>query len=87
MGHVLHTLFTCTAQVCYDHQIYISLLNLGRADCHTNYHHNYCVERDAKVRVYYEGIPTYIQVGEHQFVERKVVEMWTAMMLAGWCVC
>jgi hypothetical protein len=52
--------------------------------CHTNYHHNFHVNDG--VRTYYDGIPDVIQVGEHQFVERRVVQLWTDLMLVAWCV-
>jgi hypothetical protein len=51
-------------------------------ECRTNYHHNYSVHEGA--RTYYGGLPKYIQVGEHQFVEDRVVHMWISMMLVGW---
>ncbi|KIJ92346.1 hypothetical protein K443DRAFT_113758, partial [Laccaria amethystina LaAM-08-1] len=43
--------------------------------CKTSYHNNYSV---------CDGIPTYLQVGEHQFVDHKVVKMWRNQMLLGW---
>ena len=48
------------------------------AACKTNYHHNFQVYQGW--RTYYGGIPDILQVGEHQFVERPVVEMWLTMM-------
>ncbi|KAF8056266.1 hypothetical protein FPV67DRAFT_650208 [Lyophyllum atratum] len=51
--------------------------------CHVNYHHNYRVEKGQ--RIYYDGpVPEIIQVGEHQFMERKMVQMWITMMLMAW---
>ena len=38
------------------------------------------------MRVYYGGRPKYIQVGEHQFVEDKVIDWWISSMLMGWYV-
>ena len=35
-------------------------------------------------RVYYEEVPTILQVGEHQFVERRVVDYWIMQMLLSW---
>ena len=36
---------------------------------------------------YYDGaIPDIIQVGEHQFVEKKVVNMWRTDMNISWYV-
>ncbi|KAF8057809.1 hypothetical protein FPV67DRAFT_1677039 [Lyophyllum atratum] len=50
--------------------------------CNINYHHNYSVEKDK--RTYYDGIPEIIQVGEHQFMERKLIQLWITMMLVSW---
>ncbi len=52
--------------------------------CYTSYHHNYLV-RDGS-RTYYSGIPDVLQVGEHQFVETKLVYTWRSNMLFGWYV-
>ena len=54
------------------------------AECKTNYHHNFHVY--AGQRTYYPAmtIPDIIQVGEHQFVEMKVVSLWINMMLLSW---
>jgi hypothetical protein len=35
---------------------------------------------------YYGGIPDFIQVGDHQFVEHKIVKSWVDLMLCGWSV-
>lgn len=59
---------------------------IGTKDCKTNYHNNFMVHKNAKVRTYYGGVPEYIQVGRHQYVEAKIVRMWTNMMLVGWYV-
>ncbi|KAF8144269.1 hypothetical protein K438DRAFT_1632122 [Mycena galopus ATCC 62051] len=50
--------------------------------CNTNYHHNYSVKDG--VRTYYGNTPRYIQIGEHQFAERKLVGLWVTLMLVGW---
>ncbi|KJA15025.1 hypothetical protein HYPSUDRAFT_72271 [Hypholoma sublateritium FD-334 SS-4] len=50
--------------------------------CCTSYHHNYSVQNAR--RTYYPGIPNIIQVGDHQFVETKVIASWQAHMLFGW---
>lgn len=52
--------------------------------CQINYHHNYKVFEDK--RMYYGGISDIIQVGEHQFVERQVIQMWMSLM-DHWYVC
>ncbi|KAF8223574.1 hypothetical protein L208DRAFT_1517056, partial [Tricholoma matsutake] len=50
--------------------------------CHTNYHHNFHIKNG--VRTYYDGLPDVIQVGEHQFVEQRVIQLWRDLMLVSW---
>jgi hypothetical protein len=50
--------------------------------CRINYHHNFKVAKAE--HIYYGGIPTIIQTSEHQFVERRVIEMWITLMDT-WC--
>jgi hypothetical protein len=50
--------------------------------CKTNYHNNFRVT-DGQ-RIYYDTIPDVIQVGEHQFVERRVIKMWRTNMNVAW---
>ena len=52
--------------------------------CYTSYHHNYSVCNGS--RTYYSDIPKVLQVGEHQFVEMKLVYTWWSNMLFGWYV-
>ena len=52
------------------------------SECRTNYYHNFRVK--AAVRIYYDGIPDIIQVGEHQFIEGKLIRLWIMMMLVSW---
>ena len=47
-----------------------------------SYHNNYSVCQGR--RTYYSGVPALLQVGEHQFVETRVVDLWRALMLYGW---
>lgn len=47
-----------------------------------NYHHNFYVFQGR--RIYYDGIPNILQIGEHQFAERRLVEWWISMMLLSW---
>lgn len=54
-----------------------------RTACEINYHHNFRVSKGE--RTYYGGIPDIIQISEYQFVDRKVIEMWLALMDT-WCV-
>lgn len=51
---------------------------------YTNYHNNFSMHNG--IQTYYLEKPKYIQVGEHQFVEDKVIMMWTGQMLLGWYV-
>ncbi|KAJ7431561.1 hypothetical protein B0H11DRAFT_1664812, partial [Mycena galericulata] len=57
-------------------------VHLACPHCHTNYHNNFSVH--SGIRTYYDGIPELIQVGEHQFAELKLVNMWISSMLLGW---
>ncbi|KAF7300735.1 hypothetical protein MKEN_01298300 [Mycena kentingensis (nom. inval.)] len=51
--------------------------------CKTTFHNNFAVQ--GGTRTYYPGIvPDYIQVGEHQFVERKLAAHWISLMFRGW---
>jgi hypothetical protein len=38
------------------------------------------------MRTYYDGIPDVIQVGEHQFAERRLIQLWITLMLVSWQV-
>ncbi|KAJ7089594.1 hypothetical protein C8R44DRAFT_892286 [Mycena epipterygia] len=51
-------------------------------DCNTNYHYNYSVHDGT--RTYYGDTPIYIQIGEHQFAERKLIGLWVSLMLVAW---
>ncbi|KAJ7104620.1 hypothetical protein C8R44DRAFT_639957 [Mycena epipterygia] len=57
-------------------------IHLYCEDCKTNYQYKFSVNQG--IRTYYGGIPKYIQVGEHQFVKRKLVGMWISLMLMAW---
>ena len=50
--------------------------------CKVNYHNNYYI-KDGE-RVYYDNIPQIIQVGNHQFIEVKVVNVWITLMVVSW---
>jgi hypothetical protein len=52
--------------------------------CSTNYHYNFSIHND--MRTYYGNKPNYLQIGEHQSAERKLVGMWVMMMLIAWYV-
>ncbi|KAJ7176233.1 hypothetical protein C8R43DRAFT_943027 [Mycena crocata] len=50
--------------------------------CNTSYQNNYSVS--GGTRTYYAGVPDAIQVGEHQFVERQVLNLFVGLMLISW---
>ena len=51
--------------------------------CKTSYYHNYSVHN--RERHYYQGVPEFLEVGDHQFVERRLVELWITLMGTSWC--
>ena len=63
-------MFLSSLQVCL-------LIPISLA-CNTNYHHNYAVLQSS--RNYYTGLPKYIQVGEHQFIELELAMHWMDLM-------
>jgi hypothetical protein len=67
-----------------------NLLTPNQNPCKINYHHDYQVFNGQ--RIYYDTVPDIIQVGEHQFAEQKLINMWISMMLFSWtlatnCAC
>jgi hypothetical protein len=36
------------------------------------------------MRTYYGGVPDVIQISEHRFVDRKVLNLFTGLMLISW---
>jgi len=54
--------------------------------CGTSYRHNYSVGRNSGHRIYYGGVPEIIQVGEHHFIEGKVLNLFIGMMLTAWYI-
>ncbi|KAJ7054803.1 hypothetical protein C8F01DRAFT_994942 [Mycena amicta] len=57
-------------------------IHISCPDCHTNFHHNYAVQDG--MRTYYEKISNYIQIGEHQFAEYKLITLWITLHLTSW---
>ncbi|KAI0051230.1 hypothetical protein FA95DRAFT_1485797 [Auriscalpium vulgare] len=57
-------------------------INLYCHHCHTTYHHNFYLH--AGQRIYYAGIPDFLQVGEHQFVDSGLAALWTDLMVVSW---
>ena len=59
------------------------ITDFRKTECNINYHHNFYI-CDGK-RIYYDmSIPDIIQVGEHQFVKCKVIELWITSMVVSW---
>ncbi|KAF7322243.1 hypothetical protein HMN09_00001400 [Mycena chlorophos] len=50
--------------------------------CHTRYYPNYSVKDS--MRTYYTTIPETIQVGAHQYIERRVLDLFINLMLISW---
>ena len=47
-----------------------------------SYFNNFQVTNN--IRKYHPGLPTYIQVGEHQYIEIALICRWRMDMLFGW---
>ena len=56
----------------FNHAIYT-------AECKTSYHHNYYIQQG--FRHYYTQQPPIIEGGEHQFVNRRVIDLWINAMV------
>ncbi|KAF8997800.1 hypothetical protein BDZ89DRAFT_970301 [Hymenopellis radicata] len=50
--------------------------------CNTTYHHNFRVQNN--VRTYHSEISDIIQIGEHCFAERKLLDSWRILMSTAW---
>ncbi|KAK0449351.1 hypothetical protein EV421DRAFT_1889154 [Armillaria borealis] len=50
--------------------------------CKQIYHHNYYIKNG--MRFYYNIVPDIIQIGDHQFVEKRLVESWRLSMNLAW---
>lgn len=80
-AHALRILFTLSVTVRCMYLV-DSIHPNTSLGCNTNYHHDYSVKDD--VRTYYGGIPDVVQVGDHQFVERVVLNLFIGLMLNSW---
>ncbi|KAG2353333.1 hypothetical protein BDR07DRAFT_1309839 [Suillus spraguei] len=60
-------------------------VHLSCDKCHRHYHYNYVVHSSAQHRTYYPGVPDYLQVAEHQFVDIRLAKLWTNLHLLGSC--
>ncbi|KAF8581730.1 hypothetical protein K439DRAFT_1647801 [Ramaria rubella] len=53
-------------------------------NCHTRYHHNYCIHSAATLRMYYPGVPWIVQASQKFFIEASMYEIFTTMMNCSW---
>ncbi|KAF8231039.1 hypothetical protein L208DRAFT_1279247, partial [Tricholoma matsutake] len=54
-------------------------ISLYCEECKTSYHHNYYIKQD--FWYYCTQQPAIIEVSEHQFVDRKVIDLWIDVMV------
>lgn len=54
--------------------------------CNRRYYHNYFVHKQGNTRTYYAGVPQYLQVAQHFFIESSVLELFTTGKVFGWYV-
>ncbi|KAF8240688.1 hypothetical protein L208DRAFT_1231955, partial [Tricholoma matsutake] len=72
---VLYTFDRRACPICSVH-LYCEL-------CNTNYHHNFFIN-DGTHTYYDSVILDVLQVGEHQFAEWQLIQMWMTSMLLSW---
>ncbi|KAF9541039.1 hypothetical protein CPC08DRAFT_756197 [Agrocybe pediades] len=58
--------------------------SLSCSECRIRYHNNYSLDLDTGIRSYYKGVPDVIQVAEHCYMERSLLEFFSMCMLFGW---
>ncbi|KAJ7884428.1 hypothetical protein B0H13DRAFT_2537394, partial [Mycena leptocephala] len=70
-------LFTLSDGACATYSVHLYCPH-----CNTSYQNNYSVR--GGVCTYYAGVPSAIQVGEHQFIEQEVLSLFIGLMLISW---
>ncbi|PBK85238.1 hypothetical protein ARMGADRAFT_1048099 [Armillaria gallica] len=50
--------------------------------CGTIYHHEYCIQQGT--HSYYDDIPDVLQIREHYYAERRLIESWRSNMNLAW---
>ncbi|KAF4609858.1 hypothetical protein D9613_010386 [Agrocybe pediades] len=58
--------------------------SLSCPECRVRYYNNYSVDLATGARTYYHGVPEIIQVAEHSYMERSLLEFFSLCMLFGW---
>ncbi|KAF4621729.1 hypothetical protein D9613_012176 [Agrocybe pediades] len=51
--------------------------SLSCSECRIRYHNNYSLDLDTGIRSYYKGVPDVIQVAEHCYMERSLLEFFS----------
>jgi hypothetical protein len=88
-GSFLYTLLLYIVEVRF-HPFYTNILSVKPGTgCSRRYYHEYAVYRlsptsDDYLRVYYPGVPEFVQVAEHFFIETQVLEFFANGMVFGW---
>ncbi|KAF8196942.1 hypothetical protein BJ912DRAFT_846451 [Pholiota molesta] len=52
--------------------------------CRKRYYSNYYIDPDTDSRVYYEGVPAYIQVSQHVYMDAPLLEFFATTNVFGW---
>ena len=68
---------------------FIKPVSVTTSECHVNHHHNYSISGSSTIpytHTYYDGISNFVQVREHQFIKRKVIDLWISLMVISWFV-
>ncbi|KAF9552614.1 hypothetical protein CPC08DRAFT_595228, partial [Agrocybe pediades] len=58
--------------------------SLSCPECRVRYYNNYSADLATGTRTYYQGVPEIIQVAEHSYMERSLLEFFSLCMLFGW---
>ncbi|KAF8957712.1 hypothetical protein BDZ97DRAFT_2078966 [Flammula alnicola] len=53
-------------------------------ECNTRYYADYWVNKEKSTRTYYQTPSNFIQTGQHVFIEKRTLELFTMMMLKSW---
>ncbi|RXW14191.1 hypothetical protein EST38_g11661 [Candolleomyces aberdarensis] len=52
--------------------------------CNISYHHDFKVEGSIQFYYHEEELPKILQIGKHQFAERRLINAWISLMLYSW---
>ena len=68
------------------HKLSLTYWPALRAECSLRYYHDYVVSASKDTRTYYAGLRDILQVNEHAFITRDLLESQTNMMNVAWSV-